>query len=163
MSSRLVVALLLAAALLAATLALRARSEPARVAGPTTAREALPIAADRPGAGEAPAQEPLDLERLRDVFHFADDAPRARPGSFEDSAGARLETVPAADPAPVGPRLVGLVRRRGQLVAALALDGEVELAAAGETAAGVTVLSVTDERVRVRLGDGSERDLPSPE
>jgi hypothetical protein len=56
-------------------------------------------------------------------------------------------------------RLVGLLWRTGRLVAALSLDGEVELAAPGETAAGVTVVAVAEDGVRVRRPDGSERLL----
>jgi sRNA-binding protein len=49
------------------------------------------------------------------------------------------------------------------LLAALSQDGEVELAAAGETAAGALVLSVAEDGVRLRLPDGSERSLQPPE
>ena len=65
-------------------------------------------------------------------------------------------------PTTAGPRLVGLVRRAGRLVAALAADGEVELAGPGERAAGVTVLAVNEEGVRIRRPDGSEETLLLP-
>jgi hypothetical protein len=46
------------------------------------------------------------------------------------------------------------------VLAALAADGEVVLAGPGEAAAGVTVVAVDDEGVRVRRADGSEEVLP---
>jgi hypothetical protein len=61
-----------------------------------------------------------------------------------------------------GPRLVGLIRRGGRLVAAFAIDGEVVLGAAGEAVAGVTVVSVEAEAVRVRRSDGTEETLTLP-
>jgi len=57
---------------------------------------------------------------------------------------------------------VGLVRQPGRLLAALTLGGEVELAGPGETAAGVTVLSVGEEAVRIRHADGTESTLGLP-
>jgi hypothetical protein len=51
------------------------------------------------------------------------------------------------------------VRRAGRLVAAFAADGEVVLAGPGETAAGVTVISVDEDGVRIRRADGSEDTL----
>jgi hypothetical protein len=44
-------------------------------------------------------------------------------------------------------------------VAALAVDGEVVLVAPGETAGGITVLSVDEEGVVFRRADGSEGRL----
>ena len=79
------------------------------------------------------------------------------PTLVEDDAAPPVPAPPAP-----GPRLVGLVRRSGRLVAALALDGEVVLAGPGESAAGVTVVSVGDESVRIRRGDGSESTLVLP-
>lgn len=126
-------------------------------------RNAVPAGA-LPGAGShsppettTPRPLPIDPRGLRDVFRFAD-AP---------SPPARAQTGPAAGPAneptPVpGPRLVGLVWRSGRLIAALAIDGEVVLAAAGEAVAGVTVVSVEADAVRVRRPDGTEETLTLP-
>ncbi len=47
-------------------------------------------------------------------------------------------------------------------MAALSVDGEVELAGPGDSAAGVTVLSVGEDSVRVRRADGSEHTLVLP-
>lgn len=106
-----------------------------------------------------PSPRVVDPAEIRDVFHFAE----ARvPSARGAPAHARVEREDAAPPAPAGPRLVGLVRRAGRLVAALAADGEVVLAGPGETAAGVTVLAVADEGVRVRRADGSEETLVLP-
>lgn len=131
-------------------------------------RAAPPAPAAPPPAVPAPAPaRPLaaaegDPRQLRDVFRFADQAaappPAAGPGT------RRLQpSPPATATPPPGPRLVGLLRRPGGLVAVLSLDGEVELAAAGQTAAGVTVLAVGEDGVRVRRPDGSEETLALPE
>jgi len=117
-----------------------------------------------PGSAAAPAPEPsalpVDPAGIRDVFRFADEPgppadPAARPAA---SSG---ETVSSSS-SPTGLRLVGLLRRKGGLVAALAKDGEVEIAGPGETAAGVTVLSVGEDSVRVRRADGREETLVLP-
>jgi len=100
---------------------------------------------------------------VRDVFLFADEGESREPGGArrrEDEA--RLEApASAATPAP-GPRLVGLVRRGARTVAALTDGGEVELAGPGEAAAGVVVVSIGDDGVRVRRPDGTETLLPPP-
>jgi hypothetical protein len=57
---------------------------------------------------------------------------------------------------------VGLVRRAGHLAVALAAEGEVVLASPGERAAGVTVLAVSEEGVRIRRADGREELLLLP-
>lgn len=101
---------------------------------------------------------PVDPAGIRDVFRF-DDEPR--PDARRDPAPPRIDGEPAV-PTPPGPRLVGLVRRAGRLMAALSVDGEVELAGQGDSAAGVTVLSVGEEGVRVRLPDGTEQTLALP-
>ena len=92
------------------------------------------------------------------MFRFADEP---RPAAHGEPAPTRIGAEPAA-PVPTGPRLVGLVRRAGRLMAALSVDGEVELVGQGDSAAGVTVLSVGEEGVRVRLADGSEETLVLP-
>ncbi len=125
---------------------------------PPPTRLARPAEAPRL-AGEASALRPADPAGIRDVFRFADEplpAPHGAP------AAARVDGEHAAAPAPADPRLVGLVRRAGRLMAALSVDGEVELAGPGDSAAGVTVLSVGEEGVRVRRADGSEQTLVLP-
>jgi hypothetical protein len=47
-------------------------------------------------------------------------------------------------------------------VAALDVDGEVVLAGPGEAVAGVTVLSIGEEGIRVRHADGREETLLLP-
>jgi hypothetical protein len=106
-----------------------------------------------------PSPRVVDPEGIRDLFHLAD-APR--PAAHGEPSGARVDEAGVATPAPSGPRLVGLVSRSGRLVAALAADGEVVLAGPGETAAGVTVLAVDGEGVRIRRADGSEETLVLP-
>jgi hypothetical protein len=122
-----------------------------------------PRAAAAPAASAAPALRPVDPEGIRDVFHFAEDPARAEPS---EPGPPGVETVRDSPPAPTGPppgpRLVGLVRRAGRLAAALAADGEVVLAVPGESAAGVTVLTVGEEGVLVRHPDGREQLLSLP-
>jgi hypothetical protein len=127
-----------------------------------------PRHAEAPGAGRpappraalaAPSPPVVDPEGLRDVFRFAEESPPAVAGA---PAHARDEGKEAPRPAPAGPHLVGLVSRAGRLVAALSADGEVVLAGPGETAAGVTVLAVGEDGVRIRRADGREETLVLP-
>ncbi len=145
---------LLALSALAAALAL-ARAAVSRMPG----RSDLPQPARQTRSVSPPVPSP-DPGSVRDVFSFADES-RETP----EPAGTRhLPEAPAtaAAPAPEGPRLVGIVKRQGRLVAALALDGEVELAAPGESAVGVTVVSATEDSVRIRRSDGLETTLSLP-
>jgi hypothetical protein len=127
--------------------------------GPSPHPPAGPRAAAPPAAEAAPPSRPVDPEGLRDVFRFAEDPVPAEP-SEPGTPGA--ETRRESPPGPTGPRLVGLVRRAGRLAAALAADGEVVLALPGESAAGVTVLTVGEEGVLVRHPDGREEMLSLP-
>ena len=124
-----------------------------RAATPPPARPAA-----TPRAEAAPALRAVDPGQIRDVFH-QDEPPR--PAGMRSRAAA---PAPGARPsaAPSGPRLVGLVSRGGRTLAALAADGEVVLAGAGEAAAGVTVLAIDDDGVRIRRADGSEETLALP-
>jgi len=149
--ARLATVILGAAIPLAIGAALLARGSPASV-------RSAPL---RPRPTPAPSAvvaspAPADFASLRDVFRFADGRAAVRPSG--DGAIRDRRPTPAPDPAaaPAGPRLVGLVWRAGRLVAALSLDGEVALAAPGESVAGVTVLSIAEDGVRVRRADGSE-------
>ncbi len=112
-----------------------------------------------PAEATEPSPRVVDPAGLRDVFRFAEGPLTTAPGA---PAHAREEAQEAAPPAPEGPRLVGLVSRAGRLVAALAADGEVVLAGPGETAAGITVLAVGEEGVRIRRADGKEETLVLP-
>jgi hypothetical protein len=119
-----------------------------------------PAGTSTPAVTASPAP-PADPAQIRDVFRFADDPIPAAPARLEtDVSPGQAAASPA--PTPPGPRLVGLVRRAGRLVAALAADGEVVIAGPGETAAGVTVLSVGEDGVRVRHADGREETLLLP-
>ena len=110
-------------------------------------------------AGEASPARPVDPAGIRDVFRFADGPP---PAAHRAPMDVRPDGEPAVSSVPPGPRLIGLVRRAGRVMAALSVDGEVELAGPGDSAAGVTVLSVGEESVRVRRADGSEHTLLLP-
>lgn len=107
-----------------------------------------------PAARPGPAPRP-DPAGLRNVFRYSDGA-RPEVVRAEEIAPPRAASEP---PASAGPRLVGLVRRAGALVAALAVDGEVVLVSPGETAGGITVLSIDEEGVLFRRADGSEGRL----
>ena len=128
----------------------------APAASPVPPRVA-PAEARRLPWGDSPAR-PVDPARIRDVFRFADGP---LPAAHRAPVDARLDGERAVSPEP-GPRLVGLVRRAGRLMAALSVDGEVGLAGPGDSAAGVTVLSVGEDSVRVRRADGSEHTLVLP-
>jgi hypothetical protein len=59
--------------------------------------------------------------------------------------------------------VAGLIRRGGELKAALVVEGEVIVAGKGERAGGYTVVDVDDETgVRLRGPDGEEIVLPPP-
>jgi hypothetical protein len=115
-------------------------------------------------APAAPSPAPPGVvEPRRNVFRFGDEPRTEEPrpsGGSSRRRGVGPEPTPAPEP---GPRLVGLVRRGGRLVAAFAApDGEIELAGAGETAGGVVVVAIGDDSVRIRRPDGSEATLPLP-
>ena len=124
-----------------------------------------PDATDRPdelarvprtvrGAGDTAAAIPPSL---RNVFEYSDAV--SRPAIPVASRAVITPTLPAValpepSPSPLV-RLVGLVRRGAQTKAALAIAGDTVVLAAGETAAGYTVVSIDeDEEVRVRTPDG---------
>jgi hypothetical protein len=114
-----------------------------------------------------PALAPVDPERLRDIFRFADFTeepvdPHPEPRGARSGAVAPAPPAPPASTPPPGPHLVGVVRRSGRLLAALAADGEVQLAGPGDSVAGVLVLSVEEDAVRIRAADGSEATLEAP-
>ena len=76
---------------------------------------------------------------------------------------AAASPAPPAVTAPAAVRVAGLIRRGGELKAALVVDGEMTLAGKGGRAGGYTVLAVDDEAgVRLRGPDGTETVLPPP-
>ena len=108
-----------------------------------------------------PSPPPVDPDRLRDIFRFADD--EAEPESPAAPVIIEREATPGASAmAASGPRLVGLVWRSSRLFAVFVVDDQVVLVAPGESVAGVTIVSVDDESVRIRRGDGSESTLGLP-
>jgi hypothetical protein len=140
----LLVALVVAAAALAAA---RRTSPPAAAPSPSP----RPLAR----ATATTPLPPVDPAGIRDVFRFAEPEPaRAAPPRPTPSA--------SPTPGPELPKLSGLVRRNGRLLAAFSVSGEVVLAGQGESAAGVEVLEVSEDGVRIRLPDGREERLRVP-
>ncbi len=129
----------------------------ARSGGAPARPAALPVR-ETPAPKGSPA--PLAPASVRDIFRFGDElADRARPVPklIEVPAPASVTPTP-----PSGPKLVGLVRRSGRLLAAVAFEGEVDLLGPGESAAGITVVSVDEDGARIRRADGSETTLVLP-
>ena len=120
----------------------------------------VPVArrASTPAAAHTVSAPTVNPATLRDIFRFAGEPVAGRRPAVGPVPRAPRQPEPVPTAAP-GPRLVGLLRRSGKLVAALSLGGEVELAAAGESAAGVHVLAVDGDGVRIRRSDGSEATL----
>jgi hypothetical protein len=144
-------AVLLLLALAVASVALVARRE----APPATAASGPGSSLPSPAQRRAPPA--LDPAAIRDVFRFVEPPPAAEPRPRPTAPVLALATPP---PEPF--RLVGLVRRQGKLLAAFSLEGEVVLAEAGDDVAGVTLLEVGEEGVRIRRRDGSEGRLALP-
>ncbi len=144
--------LLVALALAAAVLVMAQRPRlPGAAAAPTAG------ASRSPRPSEAAAATPVDPATIRDVFRFAE-----RPAPAPVRSEPRTSATPVPSPSPDLPRLVGLVRRQGRLLAAFSQGGEVVLAGPGDIAAGITVVDVSEDGVRVRLKDGSEELLRVP-
>jgi hypothetical protein len=103
----------------------------------------------------------------RNLFQYADGpaVATASPAPGPPAAPRSRTLIPAPSPAATASavRVAGLVRRGGQLKAALVIQGEMTLAGKGERAGGYTVLEVDEESgVRLRGPDGEETVLPPP-
>jgi hypothetical protein len=147
-------ALLLLLALAAASVVLVARrggAPPATAAGAESRTPARAV--------HARAEADVDPATIRDVFRFA---PRAPAPELRPVARPTPRPVAAATPPPEAYRLVGLVRRQGKLLAAFSVGNDVVLAGPGDAVAGVTVVEVGEEGVRIRRPDGSESRLALP-
>jgi hypothetical protein len=122
---------------------------------------ARPVAARPPNL---PSPPPTRRTPSRNLFEYANEvvgpAPAARwEAPRPPSAGPE---APAPSPSPAV-RVAGLIRRGGELKAALVVEGEVIVAGKGERAGGYTVVDVDDETgVRLRGPDGEEIVLPPP-
>jgi len=135
------------------TLALFALGQP----DPAPHSSPSPESPARPSPTPAPADS--DLTAIRDVFRFADEptAPTRPSATTVDAAPAAAEAPPTSVSEP---RLVGLVRRDGGLLAAIAVEGEIVLLGPGESDLGCTVVDVSEEGVVIRDGAGVETVLP---
>ncbi len=153
MKTRTLVALLLVAAFsLTVALAVARSARPKR---PTPAAERSRPTEPIPAAGPRPTA--VEVGRMRDVFCFADERKAPPPALAED--------VPIAAPTDAlqsGPRLVGIIRQPDRLLAALAVGDDVVLGGPGDAAAGVTIVSVSEDAVRIRSDDGTESTLALP-
>jgi hypothetical protein len=127
-----------------------------RPALPAGATSGSPVTTSR----VPPTRPAVDLDTVRDVFHFED----GRSGGV--GAPATPHATPtasvAAPPAAPEARLVGLVRRGPRLLAALALADEVVVLGAGDSAGGYAVLDVSEDGVRLRDPEGREETLTLP-
>jgi hypothetical protein len=130
---------------------------------PVRADEAgRPVAPPAVATRLAPAAPDIDLRHLRDIFRYADVPGDLAPGPTPDRVAVTGgEPTAAENPAPRA-RLIGLVERGGRQAAALSLDGEVVVLGPGESAAGFTVLGISDEAVRLRSAERGEETLPLP-
>jgi len=119
------------------------------------------VAAPRPSL---PRPAATRFEPSRNLFQYADGATVAGSSAPAPAAARGPHAVipaPAATASAV--RVAGLVRRGGQLKAALVVHGEMTLAGEGERAGGYTVLEVDEESgVRLRGPNGEETVLPPP-
>jgi len=121
------------------------------------------VAAPRPSL---PRPAATRFEPSRNVFQYADGATVAGSSAPALAAGRgphAMIPAPVATATPSAVRVAGLVRRGGQLKAALVLHGEMTLAGKGDRAGGYTVLEVDEESgVRLRGPNGEETVLPPP-
>jgi hypothetical protein len=102
---------------------------------------------------------------LRDPFEYADE--RSSRGPEEDARRVRDRpaiSLPSPAPSPDPVRLVGLVRKDGAVMAALSIEGQVEVVAVGDETAGYRVLAIDEDAgVRLRGPDGVDRTVaPGP-
>jgi hypothetical protein len=138
-----------------------------QLAGGPGSSSASPDAARAPAPARAisePAAAPS--ASLRNVFEYADGGVRAAgPPPLLAAPPAVAVASPVAPPAPPPVRLVGLLRRGGQVKAALSITGETYVLAAGESGGGYTIVAIDeDEGVRVKTPDGSTIVLaPAPD
>jgi len=120
---------------------------------PKAPSEARPAPAPRP-------QPPAEL--TRDPFEYGGSTVRTEQPGAAVVPSAPVEAAPSRPPAAV--RLVGFVQQAGRLRAALVIEGETVLLAAGEAASGYALLAADEQSgARLRAPDGSEIVLEVPE
>lgn len=126
---------------------------------PTPATPRPPATATpEPARSVHPAQAPVS----RDLLRYEQEARPAPLPEREEPVGP-IVTIPVAPPPPAE-RLVGFVRRGGELQAALALPGAgTVVLGAGQGVDGYELVSVDEEAgVVLRLPDGRELALRPP-
>jgi hypothetical protein len=136
----------------------------ARGAGRGAAWATFPPAARAPVRARTPSlpsPPPARRSPSRNLFEYADEgavAPRLPPSRETGAAPA----APAPSPSPAV-RVAGLIRRGGEVKAALVVEGELTVAGKGDRAGRYTVIDVDDETgVRLRGPGGEEMLLPPP-
>jgi hypothetical protein len=125
---------------------------------PVESLEVRPVSPAPPPAAERP---PV-LGVPRNVFEYAGDAGPIRLARLRlNEARPPATRAPEVDPSREPVRLVGVLRRSGQVRAALAVLGEVVILAPGETASGYTLLAIDEDAgARLRLPSGAEVEAP---
>jgi hypothetical protein len=122
-------------------------------------RPRLPAEPERrvqPHPERAAAAQPSPSRRVtRNLFQYGDaTAPPPGPAAPRTPRPAPAVATPTPE---THVTLVGIVRREDGPHAALSIDGNVVVLAAGQSAEGYTVVEVSDETgVRVRTPEGSE-------
>lgn len=109
-----------------------------------------------------PSPPPTRRTPSRNLFEYVDAVavPAIRPAAPLPPPGGLEAPLPSPSPAV---RVAGLIRRGGEIKAALVVEGEVTVAGKGERAGAYTVLDVDDETgVRLRGPGGEEMVLPPP-
>lgn len=140
-----------AAAVLALAAVVLTRGAGPEIGTPATSPRLDPAGADQP----VPSSE-----LKRNPFEYAG-PPAAAAQERARPAPALGAVAPSTFPDAV--RVVGFLRRGGELRAVLSVDGDVLLAATGEIVAGYRVLALDEESgVRLLAPDGSERRLSVP-
>ena len=123
-----------------------------------------PLPVESPEVRPVSPAPPPTAERLavlgvpRNVFEYAGDAGPIRLARLKEARPAATP-APEVDSSRAPVRLVGVLRRSGQVRAALAVLGEVVILAPGETASGYTLLAIDEDAgARLRLPSGAEVD-----
>ena len=119
-------------------------------------------AAPPPRQTLAPEDRAPGFETGRKLFEYGREEHPAKPFGIAEPH-ERHRTAPEATPPSDPVRLVGVVRRGGEVRAALSVLGEVVILAPGETSSGYTLLAIDEDLgARLRGPSGTEVTAPAP-